>query len=71
MSDQIQSIHCVKVPVKIFSDKNSIAVEGLIDSGAAGNFIPREFADKHNLSLTTCTSHLAVEVLDGRVLGVG
>jgi len=62
-----QFISCVKIPVKLFS--KSIAVVGLLDSGAAGNFISREFADKHNLALTPCTFRLAVQALDGRPLG--
>jgi len=56
VSDLFQSFHCVKAPVKLLNGSKSIAAEGLIDSGAAGNFISKEFANKHNLSLTPCTS---------------
>lgn len=46
-------------------------VDGLLDSGAAGYFLSREFADKHQLALTPCTSRLAVEALDGHPIGEG
>lgn len=43
----------------------------LIDSGAAGNFMSRTFAEQCRLNLTPCLSSLAVEALDGRPLGEG
>lgn len=74
VSGRVQPKHstsCVKIPVKLFIGSKSVSVEGLLDSGAAGNFISSEFARKNNLALTPCTSHLAVEVLDGPPLGGG
>jgi len=71
VSEPFQTIHCVKVPVKIINGNKKIVVDGLLDSGAAGNFVSKEFADKHNLALTPCTSRLAVEALDGRPIGEG
>ncbi len=49
--------------------QKTVSTEALIDSGAAGNFMSNEFAREHHLSLTPCTSYLAVEALDGRPLG--
>ncbi len=62
---------CVKVLVTLLIGQRTITTEALIDSGAAGNFMSNEFAHEHHLSLTPCTSYLAVEALDGRPLREG
>ncbi|KAL0173707.1 hypothetical protein M9458_029675, partial [Cirrhinus mrigala] len=43
----------------------------LIDSGAAGNFIDKDFAKINQLPLFPCASPVAVAALDGRPLGTG
>ncbi len=62
---------CIKVLVTLLIGQRTVSTEALIDSGAAGNFMSNEFAHEHHLSLTPCTSYLAVEALDGRPLGEG
>ncbi len=62
---------CIKVPVTLLIGQRTVSTEALIDSGAAGDFMSIEFAHEHHLSLTPCTSYLAVEALDGRPLGEG
>ncbi|KAL0187127.1 hypothetical protein M9458_018797, partial [Cirrhinus mrigala] len=65
------SASCIKVPVQLTINQEPVTVNALTDSGAAGNFLSCDFAEKHHLTLTPSNSHLAVEALDGRPLGEG
>ncbi len=68
----ISSASSITLPVELISQNQVIQTTGLLDSGAAGNFIDREFGGGQlHLKLTLCNSSLAVVVLDGRPLGKG
>ncbi|KAL0168430.1 hypothetical protein M9458_036652 [Cirrhinus mrigala] len=62
------SASCVVIPVKLIVNHKTIEVSALIDSGAAGNFMSYDFAQRNYLPLTPNTSHLAVKALDGSPL---
>ncbi|KAI2644696.1 Retrotransposon-like protein 1 [Labeo rohita] len=64
----LHSASCVVMSVKLSVNNRTIEVDALIDSGAAGNFMSYDFAQRNYLPLTPNTSHLAVEALDGRPL---
>ncbi|KAL0198990.1 hypothetical protein M9458_007530, partial [Cirrhinus mrigala] len=60
-----------EIPVILSSDGISIKTNALIDSGAAGNFIDRDFVKINRLPILSCASPVAVAALDGRLLGSG
>ncbi|KAL0152021.1 hypothetical protein M9458_052666 [Cirrhinus mrigala] len=49
----------------------TIKTTALVDSGAAGNFIDRDFVATNHLPILSCASPVAVAALDGRPLGSG
>ncbi|KAL0151606.1 hypothetical protein M9458_053089 [Cirrhinus mrigala] len=49
----------------------NIKTKAFVDSGAAGNFIDQEFANRHDIPLLPCDPPMAVAALDGRPLGAG
>ncbi|XDV25876.1 hypothetical protein PO909_029709 [Leuciscus waleckii] len=67
----LNSKSCVTVPVEFTVHGESVSISALLDSGAAGNFMSREFAELHRISLIPCISPLSVEAIDGRPLGTG
>ncbi|KAI2658554.1 Transposon Tf2-9 polyprotein [Labeo rohita] len=69
-SDPVLLNHCV-VPAILKTKDISIRTTALIDSGAAGNFIDRDFVATNCLPVLSCTSPVAVAALDGRPLGTG
>lgn len=50
---------------------HQVSTCALVDSGAAGNFISKDFALSHNITLIRCISPLTVEAIDRRPLGSG
>ncbi|KAL0173996.1 hypothetical protein M9458_029964, partial [Cirrhinus mrigala] len=60
-----------EILVILSSDGISIKTNALIDSGAAGNFVNRDFVKINRLPILSCTSPVAVAALDGRLLGSG
>ncbi|KAL0198667.1 hypothetical protein M9458_007207, partial [Cirrhinus mrigala] len=49
----------------------NVKTKAFVDSGAAGNFIDQEFANRHDIPLLPCDPPMAVAALDGRPLGAG
>lgn len=45
---------CVTVPITITVNGQQIATVALLDSGAAGNFMSREFAQQNQIDLIPC-----------------
>lgn len=64
-----QCTSCIEIPITIKFATNSFTTKALIDSGAAGNFIDEELAQR--CEIIPCNSPLAVAVLDGCPLGTG
>ncbi|KAL0162053.1 hypothetical protein M9458_041449, partial [Cirrhinus mrigala] len=62
--------HC-EIPVTLNSDGISVPTRALIDSGAAGNFIDKDFVRANRLPVLSCAHPVAVAALDGRPLGTG
>ncbi|KAL0192337.1 hypothetical protein M9458_010633, partial [Cirrhinus mrigala] len=62
---------CIEIPVILKFKNQTVQTVALVDSGAAGNFIDRDFARTHAIPLVPCVSHLAVAAVDGRPLGSG
>ncbi|KAL0196887.1 hypothetical protein M9458_005427, partial [Cirrhinus mrigala] len=62
--------HC-EIPVTLNSDGISVPTRALIDSGAAGNFIDKDFVHANRLPVLSCAHPVAVAALDGRPLGTG
>ncbi|KAL0203651.1 hypothetical protein M9458_001669, partial [Cirrhinus mrigala] len=60
-----------EIPVLLCSDNISIQTTALIDSGAAGNFIDKDFVEANQLPVVSCAFPVAVAALDGRPLGTG
>ncbi|KAL0177176.1 hypothetical protein M9458_026070, partial [Cirrhinus mrigala] len=60
-----------EIPVILKFSSKAVHTTALIDSGAAGNFIDREFARTHSIPLVLCASYLAVAAVDVRPLGSG
>ncbi|KAI2655269.1 Transposon Tf2-6 polyprotein [Labeo rohita] len=60
-----------EIPVILSSEGISIQTNALIDSGAAGNFIDKDFVRTNRLPTLSCVSPVAVAALDGRPLGSG
>ncbi|KAI2665770.1 Transposon Tf2-9 polyprotein [Labeo rohita] len=60
-----------EIPVLLISDGISIKTTALIDSGAAGNFIDKDFVRSNQLPNLSCVSPVSVAALDGRPLGSG
>ncbi|KAL0175542.1 hypothetical protein M9458_027872, partial [Cirrhinus mrigala] len=69
-SDHVSLNQC-EVPVILKTKDISISTTALIDSGAAGNFIDRDFVATNCLPVLSCVSPVAVAALDGRPLGTG
>ncbi|KAI2663045.1 Transposon Tf2-6 polyprotein [Labeo rohita] len=60
-----------EIPVLLSSNDTSIQTTALIDSGAAGNFIDKDFVEANRLPIVSCAFPVAVAALDGRPLGTG
>ncbi|KAL0204491.1 hypothetical protein M9458_002509, partial [Cirrhinus mrigala] len=60
-----------EVPVMLKTKDISVKTTALIDSGAAGNFIDRDFVATNHLPILSCAPPVAVAALDGRPLGKG
>ncbi|KAL0175452.1 hypothetical protein M9458_027782, partial [Cirrhinus mrigala] len=60
-----------EIPVLLISDGVSIETTALIDSGAGGNFIDKDFVRSNQLPTLSCVSPVSVAALDGRPLGPG
>ncbi|KAL0190943.1 hypothetical protein M9458_013641, partial [Cirrhinus mrigala] len=69
-SDHVALNQC-EVPAILKTKDISIRTTALIDSGAAGNFIDRDFVATNCLPVLSCVSPVAVAALDGRPLGTG
>ncbi|KAI2664082.1 Transposon Tf2-6 polyprotein [Labeo rohita] len=65
------SLNCCKVPVRLSSVNITVETTALIDSGAVGNFIDKDFVRTNQLPVVSCSSPVAVAALDGRPLGTG
>ncbi len=68
VSSNPSTLSTLEVPVTIMFDNSQFDSLGLIDSGAAGNFIDVTFAKAHSLPLVSCESGVAVAAQDGRPL---
>ncbi|KAL0154784.1 hypothetical protein M9458_049047, partial [Cirrhinus mrigala] len=71
VSSGFHSPSCIEIPVILKFSSKVVHATALVDLGAAGNFIDREFARTHSIPLVPCASHLAVAAVDGRPLGSG
>ncbi|KAL0168456.1 hypothetical protein M9458_036678, partial [Cirrhinus mrigala] len=71
VSSGFHSPSCIEIPIILKFSSKVVHATALVDSGAAGNFIDREFARTHSIPLVPCASHLAVAAVDGRPLGSG
>ncbi|KAI2652387.1 Transposon Tf2-9 polyprotein [Labeo rohita] len=71
VSERSPSLNKCEVTVLLSCGGKSIRTNALIDSGAAGNFIDKDFAKSNQLPLSPCASPVAVAALDGRPLGTG
>ncbi|KAL0147695.1 hypothetical protein M9458_057004 [Cirrhinus mrigala] len=60
-----------EIPVLLCAEGVTIKTTALVDSGAAGNFIDRDFVAANHLPILSCASPVAVAALDGRPLGSG
>ncbi|KAL0146514.1 hypothetical protein M9458_058145 [Cirrhinus mrigala] len=69
-SDNLPLSRC-EVPVILKTKDISVKTTALIDSGAAGNFIDRDFVATNHLPILSCAPPVAVAALDGRTLGRG
>ncbi|KAI2650806.1 Transposon Tf2-6 polyprotein [Labeo rohita] len=58
-----------EIPVTLSSDGISVSTMALIDSGAAGNFIDKDFVHANRLPVLSCAHPVAVAALNGRPLG--
>ncbi|KAL0177558.1 hypothetical protein M9458_026452, partial [Cirrhinus mrigala] len=65
------SLNKCELSALLICGEKSIRTTALIDSGAAGNFIDKDFAKANQLPLLPCVSPVAVAALDGRPLGSG
>ncbi|KAI2658160.1 Transposon Tf2-6 polyprotein [Labeo rohita] len=65
------SVNKCELSALLVCGEKSIRTTALIDSGAAGNFIDKDFAKANQLPLLPCVSPVAVAALDGRPLGSG
>ncbi|XDV53693.1 hypothetical protein PO909_022129 [Leuciscus waleckii] len=70
VSSCVRSSNSLTLEVSLSSNKGTVNINALIDSGAAGNFIDLAFAKPH-FSLISCESRVAVAALDGRPMGTG
>lgn len=62
---------CLQLPVTISWEHQQHAVDALVDSGAAGNFLDLTLARRLHLPMTGLDHPLSVTALDGRPLGRG
>ncbi|KAI2662464.1 Retrotransposon-derived protein PEG10 [Labeo rohita] len=67
----IPCLNKCEIPALLCFEGRSIRTTALIDSGAAGNFIDKDFVKANQLPLLPCVSPVAVAALDGRPLGSG
>ncbi|XP_073802265.1 glycerol kinase isoform X9 [Danio rerio] len=51
---------CIEVPISLTVNGTVINLTAIIDSGAAGNFMDKTFADDHNIPLFSCSSPISV-----------
>ncbi|KAL0164214.1 hypothetical protein M9458_039967, partial [Cirrhinus mrigala] len=65
------TINRCEIPVLLGVEGVSVETIALIDSGAAGNFIDKDFVKINRLPILSCSSPVAVAALDGRPLGTG
>ncbi|KAI2652199.1 Transposon Tf2-9 polyprotein [Labeo rohita] len=65
------TINRCEIPVLLGVEGVSMETIALIDSGAAGNFIDKDFVKINRLPILPCSSPVAVAALDGRPLGTG
>ncbi|KAI2647134.1 Transposon Tf2-6 polyprotein [Labeo rohita] len=71
VSERSPALNKCEITALLSCDGRSIRTTALIDSGAAGNFIDKDFARSNQLPLSPCVSPVAVAALDGRPLGTG
>ncbi|KAI2657028.1 Transposon Tf2-6 polyprotein [Labeo rohita] len=71
VSARIPCLNKCEIPALLCFEGRSIRTTALIDSGAAGNFIDKDFVKANQLPLLPCVSPVAVAALDGRPLGSG
>ncbi|KAI2661634.1 Transposon Tf2-6 polyprotein [Labeo rohita] len=71
VSENRPCLNRCEIPVLLISDGRSIKTTALIDSGAAGNFIDKDFVRSNQLPTLSCVSPVSVAALDGRPLGSG
>ncbi len=69
--DSLNPNSCVSVLLEFIINGQVVSTPALIDSGAAGNFMSRDYAMHHKIALIPCSSPLTVEAVDGRPLGSG
>ncbi|KAG1930727.1 retrotransposable element [Pimephales promelas] len=66
-----KSSNNLSVPVRLTIQEQVFDTMAFIDSGAAGNFMSKSFAEQCNVKLNPCHSLLTVEALDGDPIGEG
>ncbi|KAI2646606.1 Transposon Tf2-6 polyprotein [Labeo rohita] len=71
VSARIPCLNKCEIPALLCFEGRTIRTAALIDSGAAGNFIDKDFVKANQLPLLPCVSPVAVAALDGRPLGSG
>ncbi|KAL0180319.1 hypothetical protein M9458_025761, partial [Cirrhinus mrigala] len=71
VSARLPCLNKCEIPALLCFEGRSIRTTALIDSGAAGNFIDKDFVKTNQLPLLPCVSPVAVAALDGRPLGSG
>ncbi|KAI2645046.1 Transposon Tf2-9 polyprotein [Labeo rohita] len=71
VSERSPTLNKCEITVLLGCGERSIRTNALIDSGAAGNFIDKDFAKCNQVPLSPCVSPVAVAALDGRPLGTG
>ncbi|KAI2663199.1 Transposon Tf2-6 polyprotein [Labeo rohita] len=71
VSARIPCLNKCEISALLCFEGRSIRTTALIDSGAAGNFIDKDFVKANQLPLLPCVSPVAVAALDGRPLGSG
>ncbi|KAI2650029.1 Transposon Tf2-6 polyprotein [Labeo rohita] len=71
VSSRIPCLNKCEISALLCFEGRSIRTTALIDSGAAGNFIDKDFVKANQLPLLPCVSPVAVAALDGRPLGSG
>lgn len=67
--DSLNPNSCVSVPLEFTINGQVVSTPALIDSGAAGNFMSRDYAMHLKIALIPCSSPLTFEAVDGRPLG--